>query len=312
MTGADDEPCSGPARRWRNYCQVVKQPTPARGRHGLWRAASEFDAARANQLAFGTLELRGASADEVAARDTYLQLLGVGPQQRVLEIGCGSGVVLRDIAQRVGSGGRAVGIDPSAALLAIARDLAARDGLTDRMEFRQADARTLPFDTGGFDATLAVTVLVHIPDGESVVPEMVRVTRPGGAVGVFDRDHDSLILSHPDRALTRRIIAATADEISADSWLPRRLPGLFERAGLQEVVVRGFTSIERSPDGFYGQSFLRFAAVAREIGALSEEDHRSWTAGFDALSTSGMFVAGITHLFVMGRKPHSGLDAGPS
>ena len=278
----------------------------------MWRAASEFDAARAKQLAFGNLELRGASPDEVAARDAYLQLLGVGPEQRVLEIGCGSGVVLRDIAHRVGSGGHAVGIDPSAELLVIARGLAARDGLQDRMEFRQADARALPFDSGQFDAVLAVTTLIHIPDGESVVPEMVRVTRPGGAVGVFDRDHESLILSHPDRALTRRIIAATADEVSADSSLPRRLPGLFERAGLQEVVVRGFTSIERSPDGFYGQNFLRFAGVARDVGALSEEEHRSWTAGFEALSAGGMFVAGITHLFVMGRKPHSVLGADPA
>ena len=273
------------------------------GQHGLWVSSADFDDARARQLALENLELRGRSPDEAAARSAYLDLIGIDSGQRVLDVGCGSGVVLRDVGRRVGPGGSATGLDPSAALLAIARELAEREGIADRIELRQGSALALPFADGAFDAVIAATVLIHIPDGESAVAEMIRVARPGGRIGVFDRDNDSMILSHPDRAITRRIIAAGADESAPESWLPRRLPGIFQQAGLLDVQTRGFTTTEREPLGFYGRNFTRFAAVAREVGAISDEEHRIWTESLQAQADRGAFLAGITHLFTWGQKP---------
>ena len=281
---------------------MPEQP-PAYGQHGLWRDAGNMDEERARQLAFDNLELRGRSPDEVAAREAYLDLLDIGPDQQVLEIGCGSGVVLRDIARRLGPSGIATGIDPSASLLEIARDLAQRDGQAERIRLHQGDALALPFADATFDVVLAVTVLIHIPGGAAAVPEMVRVTRPGGRIAVFDRDNDSLIASHPDRALTRRIVAAGADASAADSWLPRRIPGLFAKAGLSDIRTRGFTTLERDPAGFYGHNLARFAALARDVGAITEAEHRSWTEGLQEQAAENSFLAGITHLFIWGQKP---------
>ena len=81
----------------------MREQPPAYGQHGLWRDAANFDEERARQLAFDNLELRGRSPDEIAAREAYLDLLGIGPDQQVLEVGCGSAVVVRDIARRVGA-----------------------------------------------------------------------------------------------------------------------------------------------------------------------------------------------------------------
>lgn len=81
----------------------------------------------------------------MAARAEYLDLLGLQPGQRVLDVGCGSGVVTRDMARRVSPSGRAVGVDPSGEFLTIARDLARADGLAGVAEFREGSALALPF-----------------------------------------------------------------------------------------------------------------------------------------------------------------------
>lgn len=283
-----------------------------RGRFSLFREPQGFDEARARSLAERDLELRGRSEDEVRARTAYLDLFALMPGERVLDVGCGSGVVTRDLARRVAPTGCAVGLDLSPALLTVAGELAAAAGLADVVEWREGDARALPFDDGAFDAAIAVTTLCHIPDGERAVPELVRVVRPGGRIGVFDRDNDSYIIAHPDRALTRRIVAAGSDHTTVDGWLIRRLPRLLRQAGLTDIHVRAFASIEQDPTGFYATNAgARWADVAVQVGAITEAERQRWVADLDAEVAAGGFVAGLTHLFVWGTRPLGAAAGGP-
>lgn len=283
-----------------------------RGRFSLWREPQTFDEARARALAERALELRGQAEDEVRARAAYLDLLALLPGERVLDVGCGSGVVTRDLARRVVPGGRVVGLDASTALLTVADELAAETGLADHITWREGDARALPFGDNAFDAAIAVTTLCHIPDGERAIPELVRVVRPGGRVGVFDRDNDSYIIAHPDRALTRRIVAAGSDHTTVDGWLVRQLPRLLRQAGLVDVRVRAFASIEQNPAGFYATNAgTRWADVAVQVGAITEAERRRWVAELNEEVAAGGFVAGLTHLFVWGIRPDSAPSNGP-
>jgi SAM-dependent methyltransferase len=241
--------------------------------------------------------------DQAAARAAYLDLLGVAAGARVLDVGCGSGAVTREVARRVGPTGRAVGLDPSPHFLAIARELARRDGLDERVELRLGDARQLPFADREFDVALAATTLAHTPDAERAVPELTRVVRPGGRVGIFDLDGDGVLLAHPDRALTRRIVAASSDHLLVDGWLARRLPSLLTAAGLEDVGVRAFTPLERDPAGFAARLAERRAAVARQAGAISPDEQRAWLDALHAEQTAGRFLGGQTHLFVWGTRP---------
>ncbi len=275
----------------------------ARGRLSLFRDAGRLDAARARELAFRNLEPRGQSPDEVAARREYLDLLALKPGERVLDVGCGTGVVTRDAAQRVTPGGLAVGVDPSAEFLALARALAHEAGLDGVTDFRQGDALALPFGDGEFDAALAATVLVHVPDAHRAIPEMARVVRSGGRVGVFDLDGDAVLISHPDRALTRRIIAAFSDQATVNGWIVRQLPGLLRRAGLVDVRARAFTPIEQDPDGFYGRMAERAAEVALQAGAITEIDRRHWLDDLAAARAVGDCLVGRVHVFCWGLKP---------
>jgi len=272
------------------------------GEKSLWRDTAGLDATKARELA-GRLELRAKSQDEIEARQAYLDLLGVTAGERVLDVGCGSGVVTRDIARRVGQAGRTVGVDPSPQFLVVARELAEAAGLGGGVEFREGNALSLPFPDGAFDVAVAVTVLSHTPGGESAIPEMARVVCPGGRVGVFDLDTDMTSVTHPDRALTRRIVAAASDTTAVDGWLSRRLPQLFTRAGLVDVRVRGFFLLETDPSGFYAGMMERAANIALTVGVITEAERLSWLDALHAEQARGPVIAGRLHIFTWGRKP---------
>ena len=182
------------------------------------------------------LELRGQGEDQAAIRSAYLDLLRLAPGERVLDVGCGTGVVTRAVARRVAPAGSVLGVDPSPTMLSVAREIAEREGLGEQIEFRVGDARALPVDDAAFDVVLAITALSHTTDAERAIPELLRATRPGGRVGIFDIDPESWIIAHPDRALTRRIASAATDVIT-DGWLARRLPSLLEAAGLHAASL---------------------------------------------------------------------------
>jgi len=268
----------------------------------MWRDTATADAERARDLA-ARLERRAKAPDEIAARDAYLGLLDSAPGERVLDVGCGTGAVTREIARRVGTGGLAVGLDPSPALLAVARELAHEAGLGDRVAFREGDVVRLPFLDRSFDVVVCVTVLSHVPKGEAATPELVRVLRSGGRLGVFDLDTDMTTFTHPDRALTRRIVAAASDATAVDGWLVRRLPSLFQQAGLLDVRARGFFPLETDLQSFYAKMADRCAEVAVKTGVITQAESRAWLDAFHEQGAQGPIVAGRLHIFVWGRKP---------
>jgi ubiquinone/menaquinone biosynthesis C-methylase UbiE len=248
------------------------------------------------------LELRGQGEDQTSIRSAYLDLLQIAPGENVLDVGCGTGVATRAVATRVGPNGHVLGLDPSPTMLAVAREIAEREGLLGPIHFQIGDARALPVDDASFDVVLAITVLSHTTDAERAIPELLRAVRPGGRVAIFDIDPESWVIAHPERALTRRIAAAATDVIT-DGWLARRLPGLLEAAGLEEVRVRAFTPVERDPEGYYASLAPMRADQAARSGAISDEERERWLAALRAEQSANRFLAGLTHLFIWGRRP---------
>jgi ubiquinone/menaquinone biosynthesis C-methylase UbiE len=250
------------------------------------------------------LELRGQADDQVAVRHAYLDELHIQPGEHVLDIGCGTGVVTREVARRVGSAGRVVGLDPSGLMLSVAREIAEREGVANQIDYRVGDIRDLRLEDAIFDVLLAVTVLSHTTGAELAIPGLLRALRPGGRIGIFDLDTTSWIISHPDRELTLRIAALMAT-IATDGWLARRLPNLLESAGFEDVRVRAFTPLERDPDGFYAKNAERWAEAATRFGAISEQECQRWLAGLHAEQAANRYFSGITHLFVWARRPQA-------
>jgi ubiquinone/menaquinone biosynthesis C-methylase UbiE len=272
---------------------------PEYGKLSPWRESARIDDSEAKEHV-ERLELRAQAKDEVAARNEYIRLLGVSPGERVLEIGCGSGAVTRALAERIAPDGKVTGLDACAPLLPIARALADEAGMGNLIEFHHGDCRDLPFSDASFDVTLAVTTLSHVPNAERALQEMVRVTRPGGRLGIFDMDGDSFLISHPDRPCTRKIVAAFADYGQVNSWMMRSIMGVLEDLGIENVQVRGFMPLDK--EGYYARAAERCAEVALDAGAITNEERLEWQRTLRGEMAAGRFIAGRLHIFAWGTR----------
>ena len=102
------------------------------------------------------------------------------PGEPVLDVGCGTGIVAREVASRAGTTAEVTAIDPSANMLAVAKAAADRDGLT--IEWREGNAEQLPFHDDAFDLVLCQFALMFVADKAAALSEMRRVVTGSGRV----------------------------------------------------------------------------------------------------------------------------------
>lgn len=127
-----------------------------------------------------------ADRSEAPMRRKGLETLAVEPGDTVLEIGCGTGHCLVDLALAVGRRGRVFGIDLSDGMTRLAADLLRANHCCDQVSLTLGDAETLPFASASMDAIfMSFTLeLFDTPDIPRVLRECARVLRPGGRLGV--------------------------------------------------------------------------------------------------------------------------------
>jgi len=114
----------------------------------------------------------------VGATKANTAKLGLGAASHVLDVGSGVGGPARYMALTYGC--KVTGIDLTEEFVAAARDLTARCGLADRIEFQHGNALALPFADAGFDAATCFNVTMNIEDKAGVAREIARVLKPGG------------------------------------------------------------------------------------------------------------------------------------
>jgi SAM-dependent methyltransferase len=248
------------------------------------------------------LEVRGRTPSQIRLRRRFLRWLPVRAGDRVLEVGCGTGVVARDLATFVGRRGVVTAVDTSATLLERARQLS-RGTRGGRLAFRRADGHRLPFADRRFDAVLAITVILHVEDALRVVKEMVRVTRPGGRVGVQDQDFGLIGAAHPDRELTARILDGVAARIYPEPHSGRRLGALLRAAGLVDVKMLADVYQDTTLTRFSRNFLERRAENAVRFGIVDAPTAERWLDAFNALHAEGNFVLTMQYFGAAGVKP---------
>jgi SAM-dependent methyltransferase len=265
-----------------------------------WRA---LDAQPNVRALIAGLEARGATPAQTRLRRRFLRFVPVRPGARVLEVGCGSGVVVRDLAAIVGRRGAVTGVDNSRVILAAARRLCRPAAAHARLALRVADGNHLPFAADRFDVTLGITVILHVAKPGVVVGEMARVTRPSGRVGLQDQDFGMVAVTHPDPALTDRILDGVVKHIYEEPYSGRRLPALLREAGLADVrlLTDVFQDTTLEP---WTKTFLeRRARYAVNFGLVDAATAQHWLDSFTELVAAGAFVFTLNYYGAVGVKP---------
>lgn len=123
------------------------------------------------------------------ASEALVEALEILPDERVLDVAGGSGNGALAAARR--AWGNTVGSDFVPALLERARERAAAERL--EVEFVEADAQNLPFEDAGFDVTMSIFGAMFAPDQVKTAAELLRVTKPGGRVGMANWTAEGIV-----------------------------------------------------------------------------------------------------------------------
>ena len=176
---------------------------------------------------------------------------GPQPGQRVLDVGCGTGVVAREVARRLGASGTVVGIDASPGMLDVARAESGRAGLA--IDWHEGRAESLPFPDGAFDLALCQFALMFFDDRAAALAQMRRALAPGGrvAIHVFQDIGRHPFYQALDRAIERQLGASGVGAIFSlgDTGVLR---GLLHATGFTgiEIDARSVTARFPDPDRF--------------------------------------------------------------
>lgn len=161
--------------------------------------------------------------------------------QRVVDVACGTGVLARAVADRVGNTGMTVGVDINKGMLDVAKEKAPE------IEWHQAPAEALPLNDNCFDAVVCQFGLMYFEDRQVALEEMMRVLRPGGrlAVTVWDKLENSPGYAVEDQLFQRILGDEFADETPYSLGDRKALQHLFDSAGISTTKIRTYAGTAR-------------------------------------------------------------------
>ena len=226
--------------------------------------------------------------------ERLVELAGVRPGSRVLDVAAGYGEPALTAARKAGPEGRVVATDISAEMLAFGRERAAAADVGN-VEFLEADASSLEFPYASFDAAVSRWGIIFEPDAEAAAARIRGFLKPGArmAISSWGEPDEVPFLSIPMRTTRERLgvpppPAGTPGPLSRPT--PAAIAGLLEGGGFSKVAV------ERDEVTFEFASPQQFTAYVRAISApiramieqyAGEAQDEAWDAITDAATEAG-------------------------
>jgi SAM-dependent methyltransferase len=228
-----------------------------------------------------------------------LEAIALRPGEVILDVGCGSGVLDRWLAQYTRHAHAITAVDINRYLLQEATALVQSAGLQDVITLQEGNAEALPFAADSFDVTLSLTVLEE-GDADQMLRELVRVTKPGGRVAAMVRGDDCPALCPlPLRAevqakAARAVGAGVVERGCADASLYRR----FQAAGLRQVQKFLHLAVYDDTQHVMAQFYQ-----GRILSALTPDEAREWQTAVAQAETQGAFMLAVPHHCAIGTRP---------
>ncbi|MCE8525881.1 methyltransferase domain-containing protein [Ruegeria pomeroyi] len=240
-------------------------------------------------------------ADVTRRRCASFDALSPSPGDRLLDLGCGNGLLTLDLSRAVGDTGHVLGLDPSPDMLDLAR---AR--CTDRgnVTFLEGHAEALPCDENSLDGAVSLQVFEYFHDMRPPLAELFRALKPGGRLVIGDMHFDTLTW-HSDQPERMAEMCRIWDRHLACRDVPARLPALLAEVGFRTVSTTplAFCDTQLRPDGLAATMIRLMTAYAIQTDAMPEPEARSWAQEQQELARAGRFFFSLTHFVCQARKP---------
>jgi ubiquinone/menaquinone biosynthesis C-methylase UbiE len=235
-----------------------------------------------------------------------LDAAGLHRGERVLDVACGTGVVTRLAADRVGPDGSVAGLDINPAMLALARSVPSSGAA---IEWHEASAESLPLADGSFDVVLSSLGLQFVPDKASALREMRRVLAPDGRLAIATVGPTPPLFAILEQALARHVKPEVAAFMRAVFSLhePQELEKLASDAGFRAVEVRSkaLTLTLPGPAEFLWQYVLStpLAAAVAQIDAVGRAAlERDVVTGWRSFMKDGALSDDVNIVLTTARK----------
>ena len=222
------------------------------------------------------LESRGKDSVFSGLTRKYLKHLTISPNHRIIEVGCGTGVVLRELARHYDLKSEIYGVDHCPSFVLAAGQNTEAENLPINLEFKVGDAHSLDFSDNYFDLVIAHTVLSHVTEPAKVLAEMARVARPNATLVIFDGDYTSLTYGFPDHEFGLRMDSALATSTFNNPRIMRDLPRLLQSLGLTLAQAWGDAVVEIGEGRFFKSFANTYAPYIKKSGLLSPQAVDIW------------------------------------
>lgn len=221
-----------------------------------------------------------------ARRMAVFEALAIETGQAILDLGCGGGHLVREIALAVGNSGRCVGLDASAEQLGAASALC--EGMA-AVELIEGDATNMAFEDGAFDGLASIQMLEYIADVDRALAETRRVLKPGAKAALISVlwDHWRFHGAEPDLNDRMHDVWRTH---CPHQMLPLEMP--------RRLTAAGFGGVMRRPIAFlngtmHENAFASWAAKVVAVFAVgngvTEEDAALWLDQLSRADSEGRF-----------------------
>lgn len=204
----------------------------------------------------------------------------------LLDVGCGSGHFVRELARAVGPSGRILGIDVSDDQLTVARENCADYPV---VELLNADVCELPMEDGSLDAVSSIQTLEYVPSVDRALSEIRRALKPGGRVAFVSVLWDAYRFHGAEEGLNRRIAEAWRAHCR-HQMLPAEMPGHMANAGLGGASQRTLAFLNHALHenclAFWVSKIVAAFAVGQ---GMTEEDARTWLDQLEQADRDGRF-----------------------
>lgn len=230
------------------------------------------------------------------------EALRAGEGSTIVEIGCGTGEDAARLAQAFPKS-KVIGLDLSAAMIA---EATRRYGELPNLEFMQSSADKLPFENDTIDAVRVDRVLIHVPDPEAAIADMLRILKPGGRLVISEPDMSGCWVSTEHAAASAAIARAIAGSC-LHPFLPRDIGVMLRDRELDEVEHSAVALVSSDFETInHACQFGLVAEGVKKAGMMPAEAMDAWWAEQQQRVAEGRFCAGLSVMTASATKPAAG------